>query len=190
MSDETELGNLPALKGLGKLSDMRPIAVIDSREQDALCFLRLPSVRDNLKSGDYSYRGGEEVFACERKSIPDLVACCVNSNRDRFSWELHRLRGYDFRRLVIVGDRDAIARGEYRSQLNPKVVFSTLSAFEARYGIPFAFFSTPAEAAAEIERWIWWHARETVERANTLLRGSQNSALDTQAKPGIANPTQ
>lgn len=172
MSGDADLGLLPALKSLGRLADLKPTAVIDTREITPLVFTRLPSVRTALKAGDYSYLGGEDHFACERKSIPDLVSCCVNSNRDRFAWELHRLRGFNFRRLVIVGDRDAIARGEYRSQLNPKVVFSTLSAFEIRYGIPFAFFATPAEAALEIERWIWWHAYQIVQDANTLLRGS------------------
>jgi len=171
MSDELE--TLPALRGLGKLADLRPTIITDTREQDALVFTRLPSVRTALKAGDYSALGLEEQVAFERKSIPDLVSCCVNSNRDRFEWELHRLSGYKLKRLVIVGDRDAIARGEYRSQLNPKVVFSTLSAFEIRYGIPFVFFPTPAEAALEIERMIWWAAREVVESANDLLRGSQ-----------------
>ncbi len=171
MNDEP-LDTLPALKSLGKLSELRPIIVCDSREQDRLYFTRLPSVVAGLRSGDYSFVGGEEEFALERKSIPDLVSCCVASNRERFSWELHRLRGYRFRRLIIVGDRDSIVRGEYRSQLNPKVVFSTLSAFEVRYDVPFAFFPTPESAALEVERWIWWYARERVERTNDLLRGS------------------
>ena len=170
MSDE--LPTLPALRGLGKLADLRPTVVVDSREQTPLVFSRLPSVVGTLKAGDYSALGIEDSFAVERKSIADLVSCCVNSNRNRFEWELHRLSGYKFKRLVVVGQKSEIERGEYRSQLNPKVVFSTLSAFEVRYQIPFVFFDTPEDAAFNVERWVYWFSREIVENANTLLRGA------------------
>jgi len=59
---------LPALKSLGKLADVRPTVVIDSREQLPFVFTRLESVRSKLQTGDYSYLGGEELFAVERKT--------------------------------------------------------------------------------------------------------------------------
>lgn len=65
-----------------------------TREQLPRPFKRLASVRATLTSGDYSFRGGEELFAVELKSIADLVACCVGENRERFFRELHRLRGF------------------------------------------------------------------------------------------------
>jgi hypothetical protein len=47
--------------------------VIDSREQQALGFHRLPSTTGSLQSGDYSFRGGEELFVVERKSIARIA---------------------------------------------------------------------------------------------------------------------
>lgn len=162
----------PALKSLGKLGECGPIIVTDTREQDALIFTRLPSVRDGLMSGDYSLRGAEEQFAVERKSIPDFVSCCVNSNRERFFNELHRLRGFRFSRLLIVGTPQEIVLGNYRSNLPPKAVFSTLSAIEARFGIAPVFMPTPVEAALAVECWAAWYWREIVCRANDLVRAS------------------
>src|SRR6516225_4829358 len=87
---------LPALRGLAKLADLRPVIVVDSREQEPLTFTRLQSVRGTLYSGDYSVRGLEDKFAVERKNLDDIANCCVSGNRDRFEHELHRLRSYRF----------------------------------------------------------------------------------------------
>jgi len=88
-----------------------------------------------------------------------------------------RLRGYRFKRLLIVGTREAIAAGRYHSKINPKSVLATLSAFEIRYDLPIVWAETPETAAREIERWIWFLAREVVENANDLLRGSRTKRL-------------
>ena len=118
---------LPALRSLGALADVRPTIVIDTREQDPLPIRRLRAVRGGLMTGDYSFVGGEHLFAVERKSIPDIVACCCSQERERFARELHRLRGFRFARLLIVGERVAIEQGEYRSQARPKSVLNSLS---------------------------------------------------------------
>jgi hypothetical protein len=73
----TEFPALPALKGLGRLADLRPVICVDSREQQALTFTRLESVVATLQSADYSFLGAEERFAVSRKSLPDLVSSCV-----------------------------------------------------------------------------------------------------------------
>ena len=101
----------PDLRGLRDLSGLRPVIVIDSREQEPLHFERLQVVPGTLYSGDYSIAGLEDSFAVERKSIGDLVGCCLACQRERFEHELHRLRGYRFKRLLIVGTRDDIANG-------------------------------------------------------------------------------
>jgi len=171
MTTAETIPKYPALKRLGSLAEFRPVVVVDTREQTPLIFSRLETVEGGLQTGDYSFLGGETVLAVERKSVPDLVACCVNSNRGRFERELHRLRGYRFARVLVVGSRDEIERGEYRSGLSPKVVLHSIAAFEARYGIPFVFIDDPTEAARQVETWVYWSAREIVEAANTLLRG-------------------
>lgn len=169
MSDA--LPTLQALKGLGDLAALRPVIITDTREQAPLPFARLASVRDTLTSGDYSFRGGEELFAVERKSIADLVGCCVGENRERFFRELHRLRGFRFKRLLVIGSRAEIIGGEFRSNISPKAVLSTLSVIEVRYDVPVVFAPSPEEAGERVESWAWWTAREVVTAANDLLRG-------------------
>jgi DNA excision repair protein ERCC-4 len=170
--DPPLLPTLPALRGLGNLADRLPVVVIDTREQDPLPIVRLPSIRAGLYTGDYSIAGLESVFAVERKSIADLVACCAASNRDRFENELHRLRGFRFKRLLVIGTRQEIEAGAYRSTIRPAAVLGTLATFEARYDVPTVFTPTPREGAALVERWGWYMAREVVETCNALCRGN------------------
>jgi len=164
---------LPALRGLGTLADHEPVIVIDTREQDPLAFGRLQSIRGTLQTGDYSIRGLEEQFAVERKSISDLVGCCMGDSRQRFERELHRLRGFRFKRLLIVGTEEEILSGRYHSNIKPQAVMATLGAFEARYDLPVVFRPSPELAAAQIERWAFWHAREVVEQVNNLWRSAR-----------------
>jgi DNA excision repair protein ERCC-4 len=163
---------LPALRSLGNLASVRPVIVIDTREQCPLPFARLVVERGTLASGDYSFRGGEELFAVERKSVADLTACCQGSNRERFERELHRLRGFRFKRLLVVGSREAIERGEYVSRIAPKAVLATLAALEARFDVPVVFVPSPEDAGRIIESWAFWFARELVENVNTLARAA------------------
>ena len=46
------------------------------------------------------------------------------------------------------------------------------SLVEARY-IPVVWVEHPTPAAELVEKWIWWFARQMVEDANDLLRGSR-----------------
>lgn len=166
------LPSLPALRHLGELAERLPTVVIDSREQIPLPFTRLPTIRAGLYSGDYSIAGLEDGFSIERKSIDDLVGCCVNSNRERFENELHRLRGFRFKRLLIIGQRVEVELKHYRSAIAPASVLGTLAAFEVRYDCPVVWASTPEAAAALVERWAWYYAREHVEQVNGLFRGT------------------
>ena len=161
---------LPALRHLGDLADRLPTIVVDSREQDPLPIRRMPTIRAGLYSGDYSIAGLEEVFAVERKSIDDLVACCVKSNRERFENELHRLRGYRFKRLLIVGTRAEVEAGAYRSKIPPASVLGSLNAFECRYDIPVVWAATPKDGTVMVEGWAWYFAREAVQTINGLFR--------------------
>jgi DNA excision repair protein ERCC-4 len=161
---------LPALRSLGELADSEPVIVVDTREQVPLPFSKLQTRSGTLITGYYSVAGLECLFAVERKSISDLVGCCMGQNRERFERELHRLRGFRFKRLLIVGSETQIQEGQYCSNVKPQAVMSTLGAFEARYDLPVVFKPTPELAAAQIERWAYWFARETVETINGLWR--------------------
>lgn len=161
---------LPALHSLGQLANTKPVIVVDSREQTPLTFTRLQSVDGTLYTGDYSIVGLEELFAVERKTVPDLCACCCGDNRARFERELHRIRGFQFKRLLIVGTEEQIFRGRYLSGVTPQAVFATLACFEVRYDLPVVFVRSPELAARRIEDWAFYFAREYVKAANQLLR--------------------
>ena len=145
---------LPALHRLGDLADARP-ALSLTRGANPAADTPVADVRAGLLTGDYSVAGLECHFTVERKSIPDLVGCCAASNRERFENELHRLRGFRFRRLLIVGTRAAIEAGAYRSAITPAAVLGTLAAFEVRYDCPVVFEPTPDAAARRVECWAW-----------------------------------
>jgi DNA excision repair protein ERCC-4 len=161
---------LPAIAALDTLKGSLPTIIVDTREQTPLCFTRLESIPGTLTSGDYSIAGLEELFAIERKSVSDLVGCCAGSNRERFERELHRLRGFRFARILVVGDPDEITEGRYHSRIKPQSVWGTLHAFEARYNLPVVFQPNPEIAAAWVEDLGYWFAREVVLAANGLAR--------------------
>jgi DNA excision repair protein ERCC-4 len=149
-----------------------PVIVVDTREQDPLPFVRLKTQAGTLVTGDYTVAGLESLFAVERKSISDLVGCCVGQNRERFERELHRLRGFRFKRLLIVGTEAQILQGRFCSNSKPQAVMGTLRAFEIRYDVPVVFTETPETAGRLVEHWAFWFAREMVERVNALWRGT------------------
>jgi ERCC4-type nuclease len=132
-----------------------PTIVVDSREQCPLVFEHLPSERGTLQSGDYSIFGLEHDFAVERKSISDLCGS-LTRGRERFERELHRLRGFAFARVLVVGSPMEVQR----TAANSKAVFASVGAFEARYGIPFIWEPNPQLAALLIERWAFYFFRE------------------------------
>src|SRR5260221_3009731 len=170
MAEKSSELTLPALKSLGDLAGAKPTIVIDSREQLKLTFTRLQSVDGTLYSVDYSVLGLEELFAVERKTVADLTACCCGENRARFERELHRLRGFVFKRLLIVGAEEQIFHGQYLTSITPQAVFGTFSAWECRFDMPFVLIPNPKLAARQVERWAFYFAREDVKATNQLLR--------------------
>ena len=146
----------------------KPMLVIDTREQTPLVFHNLPSVTGTLQSGDYSIRGAEELFAIERKSVADIVGCCCGDSRERFERELHRLRGFRFKRLLVVGCRAEVEQHRYQSRVEPKVVLHSLNAWECRYDIPVAWQPDAVAAALQVEQWAFWFHRELLKNAKRL----------------------
>jgi DNA excision repair protein ERCC-4 len=95
-------------------------------------------------------------------------------NRARFERELHRLRGYRFKRLLIVGTELEIQQGVAFSRISPRAIWGTLWAFEARYEVPVVFRHTPEAAARQIETWAFYFARECVAAVNGLRRAGDS----------------
>src|SRR5260221_903706 len=101
----------------------------------------------------------------------------VTTERARLEHELHRLRGFRFARLAVIGNRAEIEYQRYRSRVAPAAVLGTLAAWECRFNLPIVFFPTREEMALAIERWAYYFARSVVRDANNLLRGCRDSTL-------------
>jgi hypothetical protein len=125
----SSLNSLPALASLGDLRGAEIVVVVDSREITPLPITRLPFVTDTIQTGDYSFRGGESLLAIERKTVPDFISCCKTPNRERFERELHRLRGYRWKQLLIIGSEREIMFGHRFSGMNR----DSLRDFSARH---------------------------------------------------------
>ncbi len=154
----------------------QPRILIDTREQDPLPIARYPSARATLNSGDYSFAGGEHLLAVERKTIPDLVRS-LTTERERFTRELERLRGYRFARLLVIGWPGQIEQGHYRSKTPPKAILHSLYSLEAKF-VPVCWAPTPQEGAELVERWVFWFARSCVQAAEVIAAkwdGLENS---------------
>jgi ERCC4-type nuclease len=93
----------------------------------------------------------------------------ITSGRERFERELHRLRGFDFKRLLIVGSEDDIKSHNYRSKASPNSVLGSLYTFEVRYGIPVIWGMDEQNSSILVERWAARYAREIDKLA--LWRG-------------------
>lgn len=147
-----------------------PVAIIDTREQTPLILPGLRTVTRGLVSGDYSLVGAEHLFAIERKSLNDLVGC-VTRERERFERELIRLRGYRFRRLLIVGTEDELANGDYTSTTPPAAVMASLITWEVRFDVPVVFCDDAEVAGGMVEAWIRAFAKELAKDAGNAIAG-------------------
>ena len=112
--------------------------IVDSREQAPFTFSGYPAVVEvaTLASGDYSLAGFESRIAIERKSLPDLVAC-LGTERERFTRELVRLRGYDAAAVVVESPCFVLRSGRYLGGMNPASAWQSTIALSMRFRIPF-----------------------------------------------------
>ena len=116
-----------------------PLQIIrDTREQQGFDFEGYPAVVEvaTLASGDYSLAGFESRIAIERKSLPDLVAC-LGTERERFTRELVRLRGYDAAAVVVESPCFVLRSGRYLGGMNPSSAWQSIIALSMRFRIPF-----------------------------------------------------
>ena len=121
---------------------MRPVIVVDTREQEAYSFdpERVAVVRRALPAGDYSLEGFESEIAVERKTLDDLVATVIRS-RDRFRRELKRLRKHKAACIVVEADLAGVVAGCYHSGAHPSAVLGAVVSIVIDYGVPVFFCS-------------------------------------------------
>ena len=141
----------------------RPVILIDTREQRPLRFSSEVAVQiATLGTGDYSVAGASERVAIERKSLPDLVACC-GRERERFLDCCRRLRDYELRAVVVEASVDDVLAGAYRSSMRPQSVVGTTVAIMVDYGVPTIWAGDATNAANIVERLLVRVWRKHVE---------------------------
>lgn len=121
---------------------MRPVIVVDTREQEAYSFdlERVAVVRRALPAGDYSLEGLEDRVAVERKTLDDFVATVIRG-RKRFHRELLRLREYEAACIVVEASLVDVLAGHYRAGVHPNAVLGAVVSIVIDHGIPVFFCS-------------------------------------------------
>lgn len=153
-------------------AELRPedvVAIIDTREQLPFDLAPLKTVRGALQTGDYSFVGGEAIFAWERKSIPDLVSW-ITTERERAERNKERLLAYASRGLVIEGSWADIEAGNWRSKASPRSIAQSLLSWVAQ-GIPILLPGGREQAADVMARLIYLSARRTYRVARSMVEG-------------------
>lgn len=77
--------------------------ILDTREQDELDFSKfrnVDTVRQGLKTGDYSIQGYENQICWERKSVQDLVGTLIGGH-ERFLREMERMKEFQVRYILV-----------------------------------------------------------------------------------------
>jgi DNA excision repair protein ERCC-4 len=141
------------------------IILRDSREQLGYDFDRFEGVtvhRAALESGDYSLPGLENIVAVERKELNDLINCLCH-DRERFKKELHRLRPYALKAVVIEATPEDIARGRYKSQMKPQAALQSCFAFMVKYGVNF-FFAGNRQGGEYATHALLWKYQQELEK--------------------------
>lgn len=84
-------------------TDAKITIIEDSREQTPLDFSGfrgVESIRQGLKTGDYSVQGYEDKLCFERKSVQDLVGTLVGGH-ERFLREMERMRDFEAKYILV-----------------------------------------------------------------------------------------
>ena len=128
--------------------------IIDTREQTPFAFKPdIPTVSGSLETGDYSIQGMQDLITVERKSLSDIVGCC-GKGRDRFKRELHRMRGFKAKCVIIEATLQRVSNGNWRSQIKPASVLGSIASWRHRYGIDFIYAGNPELGAEECVRYL------------------------------------
>lgn len=145
--------------------------VIDSREQEPFSFEGYPVEieRGTLTTGDYSVPGFEDRVAVERKSLGDLLGCLTH-DRERFTRELERLRGYESTVVVVEAPFDALADGRYRSRMKPASAVQSVISIVQAYRMPFWFAGDRRSAERFVFDFLRHFCRHTEARFAAVCR--------------------
>jgi ERCC4-type nuclease len=130
-----------AERGGTQLRTPLPVAIIDTREQNPLCFRRFrrwfAGIEERaLPLGDYSVSGMEDTCVVERKDLADLIQS-FTTNRKVFINRLRRMSERPHSLLVVTASlTDIKSEYPYRAA-NPNCITQSLIAVLAGLRVPF-----------------------------------------------------
>lgn len=140
--------------------------VRDDREKKPYSFDSVPVnftvSTARLETGDYTVAGFEDVFAIERKSIPDLIQS-VTWGRKNFEAEIQRAQSFAEWAIIIEGVPSDVnkyiqkARRRYGAKVHPNQVHGTVNGWNKHKGANFIWAGSREEAEImtyeKLDRW-------------------------------------
>lgn len=152
-----------------KIDSSKLTIIQDTREKKPLNLAPMNILVKSLVTGDYSIKGLEDIVCVERKEFSDLVGC-LGVSRDRFTRELDRMRSYQFKCIVVEGRYDHLARGKYRSQINPVAAKHTISSWVSQYQVPIMFLENEEHSSDFVKHYLYSTAQRLFNRYSSLLK--------------------
>ena len=148
--------------------------IVDTREQTPYLFNGFPVEveRGTLNAGDYSITGFQDEIAIERKELGDLLGCLTH-DRDRFTRELEKLRGYQSAALLVESPFSFIQAGRYRSHMKPDAAVQSLFSIMQHYRMPI-FFAADRDAG---ERFVYDFLRHFIRHATQRYKAIETQTL-------------
>jgi ERCC4-type nuclease len=135
-----------AERGGTQLRAPRPVAIVDTREQNPFSFARFTGwfsgiEKKALALGDYSVAGLEDSCIVERKDLSDLVRS-FTTERPVFVERLRRMSAFPDRLLVITAALSQVKSRYEHSPANPNQITQSLIAALAGLRVPFLCVET------------------------------------------------
>lgn len=156
--------------------------IIDTREQTPYDFsgYQVEIIPGTLTSGDYSLPGFTDLVTVERKELSDILGC-LSHDRERFTRELERLRGYHAAALVVEAPYSTIASGRYRSKIDPNAATQSLVSIMANYRLPVFFAHSRAEAEFFTFNFLRHFLRHAEQRYKAIAKHNKSAELTAPA---------
>ena len=162
-----------------KLDPSQVVAICDTREQQALCLHPLKVELGTLQSGDYGLKGCDEI-RIERKSLPDLLACC-GVERERFEREIERLLAFRVRILLIESTWQEIEQGQWRSKVSIESVIGSLLGWQAM-GLSVHMAGDHERAGRHAARMLYTVARRRYAELRQFSQAHEQNVEPTTTK--------
>ncbi len=155
-----------------KLDPSSVTVIADTREKKPLDLSPLRVRRQTLDTGDYALAGCESL-RIERKSLPDLIACC-GRERARLDREIERLRAYEVAVLLVECTWADVELGQWRGSVKPSHVEGALLGWAAK-GIQVELVGNRERAGRFASRLLYTVARRRYRELRALLENQGES---------------